>query len=69
MKKTVIAEFPDDFNFPEKFVGMEKPCEDCPFFVDVNDLWPNGYTCMVNDYYGPCPFFDGAQTVKWVGVN
>lgn len=66
MKKTVIVEFPDGFEFPEKLDSDSctySKCITCPFCY--SDGW-NGY-CNLNDDWDateknerkPCPFYGG----------
>lgn len=68
MKKNVIFEFPDDFEFPEKF-SEYGGCKNCPFFQMHDwDEW-----CFLtgdgDDTKGEerkhCPFYGGADTVNF----
>lgn len=70
MKKTVIFDFPDNFEFPEHFEEM-KPCRcvKCPFYCNDN----YGEECfLTGDNDGTpvydrvkCPFYDGEDTVNF----
>lgn len=68
MKKTVIFEFQDDFQFPEFFEDMGKArCLKCPLYCrdDEGDEW-----CFLQGYEDrapcmKCPFYGGADTVNY----
>lgn len=68
MKKTVVFEFPDDFEFPERF--LEEKCMGCPLYESDGE---GGEMCFITgegDYpLSPskkkCPFFDGDDSVNY----
>lgn len=77
MKKTVVFEFPDDFQFPEK---CGDKCSGCPFCV-VDDC-ENMCSITGDSPFGilrlehlkgkikhpahpDCPFYDGSDTVNY----
>ena len=57
MKRTVILNFPDDFQFPKKC--DYKRCNSCPFFQTDNE--DNDYDyCSASDD-DTCPFYGKAE--------
>lgn len=66
MEKTVVFEFQDDFEFPEKFT--EKKCNAifrCPFY-QYDDYGCFSHCFLIGDY-DPCPFYDGADITVYDG--
>lgn len=72
MKKTVVFEFPDDFEFPPEFTDKvcclpkgSKPVVFCPFYAS-DEYGP--YCMLTGEGEGvgkPCPFYHGASTVNY----
>lgn len=58
MKRTVIFNFPDDFEFPEEF--NHEHCEQCPFYL-VDDELEELDCCfaIAGDY--ACPFYGKSE--------
>lgn len=72
MKKTVVFDFPDDFEFPPEFIGEvcclpkgSKPVVFCPFYAP-DEYRP--YCMLTGGEEGDgkaCPFYHGASTVNY----
>lgn len=66
MKKTVVFEFPDNFEFPQ--YPDDKACFRCPLLC--GDTYELDQHCFVTGCYtdekekDPCPFYGGADTVN-----
>lgn len=61
MKKTIIVEFPDGFEFPE-MADMDKACSKCykcPLMVEDDR---SEYCFVTNEHDAACPFFGGTDT-------
>ena len=80
MKKTVIFEFSDDFQFTEKW--DRKKCAECPFDISMDDeplclltgdsehgpaMYDKGKGRIVHLPHPQCPFYGGAETVSCDG--
>ena len=66
MKKTIVVEFPDGFEFPEKadVYKKESKCSKCPLMIENDGYW---YGCFVTDKSdAPCPFYGGEDNAKLV---
>lgn len=76
MKKTVVFEFPDDFEFPPEFSnnicykskGRYEPAIVCPFYVSSDEY--ESYCMLTGGEEGDgkvCPFYGGIDTVNYDG--
>lgn len=74
MKKTVVFDFPDDFEFPPEFTekicckseGWRTPDVVCPFYISNDDYYPY---CMLTgggeEEGKTCPFYGGVDIVNY----
>lgn len=58
MKRTVILNFPDDFQFPKEF--DHEHCKPCPFFQEDDELEEYD-CCFVPAGSYSCPFYGKSE--------
>lgn len=68
MKKTVVFDFPEDFQFPDRFENVDLArCTECPLFCrdDEGDEWCFLLGYSETTYESRCPFRDEADIVAY----
>lgn len=58
MKRTVIFNFPDGFQFPEEF--NREHCKPCPFYQEDDELEELDYCFTPTGNYS-CPFYGKSE--------
>lgn len=65
MRKTVIFEFPDDFEFPKVGDGYywAGKCQACPCAAENERAF---YCLLTDDVDAPCPFYGNSEAIPVV---